>query len=777
MRSVLHPASALRLPFRKRCRATARLLALRRRLLVDGTLARPVAGTAPCCRAESSVSRSGHEPRSLHDSHHEWRDAWATNLESTGALKFPGDARCRAPSHVRIPHHTGVSASFRGVCRGDLCSTSKVAYCDQSVNIRSPLPFRYNFSLSQQESLPLRSLAERLLVRLSFALMSGWDDVLEEAGSQPEPGGWSEVAADSDSDSPAGWGSIIDAAAAEEDEAQSGWGDVLEASVGSQSGGDTPQGVVTPGGEGAVALVAEARLAEVVVVPAAPKITAVVAEVREMLKLRPTDDAFKLGRSLAQLSSLPSTATFRGSPIFEEEAEQIGLALVQTKHIQTLRAVAEATGCSSHDKVGNIKCLMAAGIVQVERHRLVSMMDDLTAKVCKDGGVCVSLTFRHRYDETPLRARILQEALGSSAGALVAEDSGAALKESGCTKVVQHEWSGAALVFVNGHYELVSFSLPVWLSTVDRTTGEVYQHLCRQVTPTMPKIMDRFRRCQRLVTTDGDGAIARAERAMAQSESRSATMHQLCDVHRVSAIGKRSAEIISGDVTGMIQLALSLSSAGAMASFRRILRRALLDRLRIRLGTPGLVADERRGALLDLFFPIIPGRGTSVFRRRLIAGLANGDWDKPDVFEHYCNGCCKSEEDTRHKVCTLLVNVLARHACPTFPRSRWTRADRTLRWLGGLWVVHNLLPTVYSEWACRFLSKTRAARGASQGGPSSLAPIADMDMPEVEADGSELVGDAAAGQVDEADAWRPYGGVVVVCQQARTRRPLREGCL
>lgn len=274
--------------------------------------------------------------------------------------------------------------------------------------------------------------------------------------------------------------------------------------------------------------------------------------------------------------------------------------------------------------------------------------------------------------------------------------------------------------------------------------------MAESVCPDFGRLAGGFERCQRLVTTDGDAAVGKAERALESSRPRWASMHMCCDVRRVSQIGKKSADVMQSQVTGMIQLALSLGTAGAMSSFRRMLRHVVGERLRVRAGVAGPTADSRRQALLDLFFPEVPGRGSSFMHRRIIAAFANGDWSSADCAEHYSVGCCAGEEDTRQKMTTLLCNTLARSCCPVFPRARWTRADATINWLGLLWSIHELLPAVIVRWACNLGTSRRTVCDQAGDHTFQLRAITGDALPTEEGPSDEAAAAGASGGVSDA---------------------------
>lgn len=640
--------------------------------------------------------------------------------------QFPQSLPHAPPPHVcpcaRLVAHSGLlacSATFPHVSQ----HRSPPALSDVTLLESSPLP---PHSLELVTVSALRGAFSRLCCFVGACAMASWGDVLGQSDGEDDgaqAGCWDEVLEESEAGE---WGEVLEDSPSEAAGHEAGWGDVLAGSPSQGDGSDEPpqelvrqQDIVAvePGAIGAAAASGE------------PVVADVVNGVRQRLHGQ-ADDPFGIGRSSMALGALPADAENNGRALFSQIDFAVAQEFVRTERVQTNEAIAEAAGCHAHSEVTDLKSMMGAAVVHIEKAALAKVLDSLTNKVMAAGGRCISLTIRHRYDETPLKARARaalaeREAPQPSDGE--APHATMSLWDTACAKIVQHELCGSALFVLHGKHELLTFELPVGLHSVERTTAEVYLHMAEQVSPALDKLSARFERVQRLAATDGDNAIGKAERALSVAlQPRVACLHTTCDAHRTSAIARKIADMTPSETSGMIQLALTLSAAGAMRSFRKILRKVVVDRLLIRQSEPGLLAQERRQSLLDLFCPVQPENGSTLIRRRVVEALANGDWDQAGCVEHVCKGCCRSREDTAGKMASMLCNILARQACPVFPRSRWTRADRTLRWLGMLWSLHRLLPTVYMEWASRLGTRMSAPAGPDQSAEGGLLAIENM---------------------------------------------------
>lgn len=558
--------------------------------------------------------------------------------------------------------------------------------------------------------------------------MAGWDEVLQDEDPDLGGVGWGEVIEEDEraAGQQGNWDNIVAEEAMDGDPEPVGWGDIVaEMSDGGESCASAPgQGpedhAIVPADNGHLAVARADPLASTV---------ATLEEVRLQLAGGIGEDRLALGQCVCKIGTLPFDMTFRGGAVFDKQSWDIATMLVQAEHTQTLEKIRMDTGTSSHSKVSELKTLLGVAVVEAERAALVQLLATITERVLSAGGKCLTLTIRYRYDETPLKMRSMVK-LAVDAGADCGDASTsrtAPFADAGMTKLVQHEIRGGALFFVQGSYEVITFALPAYLRTVDRTTAEVYWRLAQMSELQVGAVADRFQRLQRVAITDSDAAISKAERAIARAEGGQPNLHLTCDIHRASAIAKRAADFTPGEVSGLIQLALSLSSASACRSFREVLRRVIADRLQIRQGSAGPAAEKHRQSVLDLFCPVLPGRGSSLVRRRTVSALANGDYSQSHCVQHFCNGCCANEEEAKRRVTRSLCSAFTRRACPVFPRSRWTKADATLRWVGLLAVVHDLLRVVYTTWALQFGAhiRPRASMGEGAGaGPSAIVDAA-----------------------------------------------------
>ena len=579
---------------------------------------------------------------------------------------------------------------------------------------------------------------------------------------------------DAGDDLQAGWGAVIDAEQLADDDGedlQVGWGDVVDAEMGVEDEGigwdyvfaaevDTESAPDDDGSDLQVALLAGDDHAAVALVEHGRGPAASLASVMERLPSAVLGDLVSFGFCAAMLSRLPldTRVGHNHNHLFDQKSFQIADSLAGMKHVRSLKSIAEDTETQAQ-KVHRTKLRLAAASVLYSRSALVKMLDTLTDAALRCGGECICFTSRVRYDETPMPVRetsaedpdrVERQALALAGCASKLLDSP---KDKASAKLVQHEWSGAALVKVHGCFRLISFSLPVWVSLVDSCCAELYSHLNKVVEPPVDRIASRFSRQQRLVTTDGDGSIAKAERIMEKTSPSLSVLHNKCGMHKVALIPKKFTKQMATDISWLIHLALSLRIPGGMKKFRKILRELLVERLVILQGYPGHVSDTHRTAALDLFCPAIVECPETIMARTTCDVLANGNYRNVVQFEHYERGCCRDRQDTEDKLCTLLTNCLARMQCPVFPTSRWTHADRTLRWLGLLHCMHGLLPVAYERWAAAYGTR-KADIGLGNAGADEIPALED-DGIAVVADAGLPDDDVAAINMDAGEAKDP----------------------
>lgn len=505
---------------------------------------------------------------------------------------------------------------------------------------------------------------------------TGWTDVLAEGeGEVGLPGaGWGELldqdqGASSQGSSGGGFEAILQEAM-EEDENADGWAGVLEEGE-ADEGVDDDDGVNIDHGPSATpGTSAGGELVEVDMVGGEHPPTdaaALLADVRAQLGGNAAQAGdLVLGQCLVRVAGLEESTKLRGKRLFDEASLVVAKKLSADSHLRSATAMATDTG-TDFRKVVAVRFRIGAAAMTCGREVAGRLVHTLTENTMNAGGECLLLTTRFRYDETPLRlTTVTREQIvdeGVPLGALTLDHllakSMVAEENSPTAKLVQVEIQGSMLLKLGTRFHFVSFAIPSSLACVDRCTGRVYFEVLNQSAPKFAALEGRFHRTQRLSTTDGDNACALAERASAVVAPQRGHCHLFCDLHRGALVAKKIYRLMPFEMTGIINISLSLKAPGGMRKFRKILRRVLSDRLVVLHGSPGPQADRHREAVLDMYVTVDQQRPSSLSKRLIISRLANGNYENTREVEHYCSGCCSSRHDTVLKLCSVYTRAIA----------------------------------------------------------------------------------------------------------------------
>ena len=125
----------------------------------------------------------------------------------------------------------------------------------------------------------------------------------------------------------------------------------------------------------------------------------------------------------------------------------------------------------------------------------------------------------------------------------------------------------------------------------------------------------------------------------------------------------------------------------------------------------------------------------------VVRKLANDDIRRTEVFAHNCGGgCCRSKKDFLMKL-KWFVAIVAGKMLIIFPRSRWTKMDEAIDWVGLLRNIHGLLRSVYTLWFHHVTGrKVPEPIDAPPAGPAEFAALVDdgdVGIPDLEADGPD----------------------------------------
>ncbi|CAK0899143.1 unnamed protein product, partial [Prorocentrum cordatum] len=280
--------------------------------------------------------------------------------------------------------------------------------------------------------------------------------------------------------------------------------------------------------------------------------------------------------------------------------------------------------------------------------------------------------------------------------------------------------------------------LPYTLTSVDRKTAEIYAHIGKMQTAGIhDELGGLFQRFDRTSMSDGDGAIAKAERHLGRAEEIS---HRRCKIHLLQgAHEKSSGSVFDETLTEHYHMSKALQAPGGMRAFKNIFREVLSRRMEIKFGESPMLAADRRRAVIDEFLPRSAAELKVVKARLIVSMVANGDYDRMGTFEMYAPNADENPAERRHWALKYYVDAILALGVYPFPRSRWARAAESLRVIGLLANTRCLLQEIFPIYAARHL-KTTVPDGVGDG----LLAIADVGAHLCDAGDAQPFADACA---------------------------------
>lgn len=423
-----------------------------------------------------------------------------------------------------------------------------------------------------------------------------------------------------------------------------------------------------------------------------------------------------LQKVVAESASLAVQAAQEHPQWFDDVARRIVDRMVQTGRPKVMSESAEAELLdTSRGKLRRVKNRFAAACILIQRNNARLMMEAVVNAVLADGGEIVCLTECARYDETPMRVRVRESAdlinLSSFQG-----DAGVAPALAGLTsqmkfvselqKLLQVELKYMMLVKLGDMHCAIDWTLLVPVLLMARGTGENYSRCLSLVRLDLSSVRRHVGRVQRLVITDGDGAVARGERHLRDLDPGADHLHLTCMVHKAAAMKEAALALDPHTVVGLTHLTKSLRAPNALTSFRGVVRAMVWERLRIHRNAPSDPRIiERNARHLACFLPLT--HRTRVQRAVLLA-MANGDWSDHTAVHHHTTASTmeKSDDEIRELFSTAFVSALLWNAPANFPSRNWVEAEVAPSFFGVLALCHGLLGATFLQWLA--LSRDRA---------------------------------------------------------------------
>ena len=498
-----------------------------------------------------------------------------------------------------------------------------------------------------------------------------------------------------------------------------------------------------------------------------------------------------LCHALAAASSLGQAS----AATLDEEVFAIAKVVLreESPHL-TSRVVASQSVGVRADKFAHVSMLLSAGVVSLGLYQAASTEEALCRSLPRDSLVRY-LEFAS-YDETPLPVEVRTDANLQSAGArapagrspsssempLASVHTQALVAPSGAPpamrvrsassnqKVVQTMLSRSLILKRGAQLYVVRLAQVCPLAVVQSANAETLRELQLRLSNASPAARV-FKRQSRIATTDSHPANILCEQHIARERgdpAQSDNLHQLCDVHKLQTCHEKEMALVAEDVSGMVNLALSLRNGANMERFRACLADEIASRLEVLEGSCPPEAKAHKKRVLGHFIR----HGASVATRRLLLVVGpNGDWRARcvQVYVPLGHAAATSRRDVAEQLASSLIVALCNSQPSLYPRSRWTGADIACDELALLESVHKLLSTTYFRFAAGFAKGAARAQLLAAGvwaadySPARRGALADA-FADVVDDGP--AGEDAAGVPSDA---APTPEATYAAQNAKVR--------
>ena len=418
---------------------------------------------------------------------------------------------------------------------------------------------------------------------------------------------------------------------------------------------------------------------------------------------------------------------------------------VQSSTMKSIAAIAEASQRSIKfitNALQSAACTMLMGASWMLGMNLVAWKNLFAARKFTP----LAIIHRFKYDETPLRMRQAEwNKMFHPENAQL--DLASEKEEYKFSKILRVDWQIGWLVHDESlkRHHIFTVNVPTALSCMDRNTAECLTASLQRTYSQIPELKsfeDRFPIQIRMPVIDSFRANLKSERyfehvarCTAPDTTQFVSSVYLCDVHKTSNAIKAATSLQDDTMSGLVNLALSMESAGSTDALRRILADIFEEQLVVVYGTPPPEHEAHRMAVLDSFLPATSMKARR--RRFIIQSLLNGNISDAEEVQHYCSfTCCASHQQTLSHFQRYLTQALLPSKMAVLSRKSWTGADRAVEWAGLLQSHHHLLGKVMIRYVGRALPRQPAevaadteADASAQQQPLPLdLEIADMDV-------------------------------------------------
>ncbi len=399
----------------------------------------------------------------------------------------------------------------------------------------------------------------------------------------------------------------------------------------------------------------------------------------------------------------------REEPLPDTENEVVQV-MNSSEHIGswTVKALRHDT---SYQKVQTSYMRVAEAFLQSAFYLWGCFLSRVHDLISNHGFVGLVIGRKRRYDESPFRLR-LQEDL--SPNPLSSESSskgvGQPRQTVGTAKIMQSEfgifallkrWDSRVQAF---HYQEVHGMCPTWLHAIEKNSAENIASTQRDILQSIPmsdEFLSNFKFKVDFPCTDRHPSNMSAERSL-QSESLAwVKSHSPCLVHKAASIQAAQFKLVSGHISGMLSMGLSMQASGTTVLLKKILSDIIAEKLCVFYGEPPSYFATHRQGLHDLFLPESQFDQNSLLHKKqrcILSFFMNGNLQDNQGI-HFWTLRRELSRDMILPVYTkYVVAALLPHKCPYFNRSKWLGGELNLRWNGLLSTHHGILADLVSRW-------------------------------------------------------------------------------
>ncbi|CAE7942569.1 unnamed protein product [Symbiodinium necroappetens] len=325
---------------------------------------------------------------------------------------------------------------------------------------------------------------------------------------------------------------------------------------------------------------------------------------------------------------------------------------------------------------------------------------------------------KFRYDETPLRMRLveLQQFIPDFV------QRGGHLSESyKYVKILRIDWTLGLLIYdlASLGHRLITVDIPVAMVPLERTTAETQAAAIRSAMACVPNLhqhLSLYPEQVRLACVDRYAANLKAEDYFKSSQPEMTRTIFPCDVHKASAVIKKSLRPFEEVTSGLVHTGLSMEGGGSLAVLRQVLQDVFENELIVENSpAPGGSIRNHTRQILDLFCPVHPGASSplkNMRRQFVLQYYCNSDITQDRIVHHCSFSCCRSRQETADRFASSVVLAFLPRKCPMLKRKSWTDAEQPMEWTGLLQSFWGLFTKVMVKFT----------------GSASVAPVARVSV-------------------------------------------------